>query len=87
MAKKINKGLNMEKVKEIREEVEEVLVNETIEHVNTTNEEIEALEEMNTNELSEEIIEEMEIDNMKNKINNGIKFAILSGKDVESDKK
>ena len=99
MAKKMNKGLNMEKVMEIREEVEEVLVEENTpvvisemaEHIGSSLEDVDALREMCVEEFNKEmnIVEEkeMEMDNMKNKINNGIKFAILSGKGVESDKK
>lgn len=94
------KGLNMEKVVEIRNEVEEVMevqntseiISEMAEHVGTSLEDIDALREMIVEEQLEEMnrIEEMEMDKMnelKNKIDNGIKYAILRGKGVEVDAK
>lgn len=89
------KGLNMEKVAEIRNEVEEVMeVNETTvvtemaEHVGTSLEDIDALREMMVEEQLNEMnkIEEMEMVRMneiKNKVDNGIKYAILRGKDAQ----
>lgn len=103
------KGLNMEKVAEIRNEVEEVmetnytcsdcgvklkheevfLRNDFIycdkcstkidELENLLNDEVEEMKEMNK-------IEEMEMNKMneiKNKVDNGIKYAILRGKDAQ----
>lgn len=93
------KGLNMEKVVEIRNEVEEVMeVNETTivtemaEHVGASLEDIDALREMIVEEQLEEMnrIEEMEMNKMvelKNKVDNGIKYAILKGKDAEDTAK
>ena len=94
------KGLNMEKVVEIRNEVEEVMeventsvvVQEMAEHVGASLEDIDALREVMIEEQMKEIerIEEMEMDKMKelkNKVDNGIKYAIISGKGVESDAK
>lgn len=89
------KGLNMEKVAEIRNEVEEVMeVNETTvvtemaEHVGASLEDIDALREMMVEEQLNEMnkIEEMEMVRMneiKNKVDNGIKYAILRGKDAQ----
>lgn len=89
------KGLNMEKVAEIRNEVEEVMeVNETTvvtemaEHIGTSLEDIDALREMMIEEQLNEMnkIEEMEMNRMneiKNKVDNGIKYAILRGKDAQ----
>lgn len=89
------KGLNMEKVAEIRNEVEEVMeVNETTvvtemaEHVGASLEDIDALREMMIEEQLNEMnkIEEMEMNRMneiKNKVDNGIKYAILRGKDAQ----
>ena len=89
------KGLNMEKVVEIRNEVEEVMeVNETTvvtemaEHIGTSLEDIDALREMMIEEQLNEMnkIEEMEMNKMneiKNKVDNGIKYAILRGKDAQ----
>lgn len=89
------KGLNMEKVAEIRNEVEEVMeVNETTvvtemaEHVGASLEDIDALREMMVEEQLNEMnkIEEMEMNRMneiKNKVDNGIKYAILRGKDAQ----
>ena len=87
------KGLNMEKVVEIRNEVEEVMevettpvvVTEMAEHVGASLEDIDALREVMIEEQMKEIerIEEMEMNRMvelKNKVDNGIKYAILSGK-------
>ena len=85
------KGLNMEKVVEIRNEVEEVMENtstiitEMAEHVGASLEDIDALREVMIEEQMKEIerIEEMEMNRMvelKNKVDNGIKYAILSGK-------
>ncbi len=87
------KGLNMEKVVEIRNEVEEVMevettpivVQEMAEHVGASLEDIDALREVMIEEQMKEIerIEEMEMNRMvelKNKVDNGIKYAILSGK-------
>ena len=94
------KGLNMEKVVEIRNEVEEVMevqntseiVSEMAEHVGASLEDIDALREMIVEEQLEEMnrIEEMEMDKMKelkNKVDNGIKYAILKGKDAEDTAK
>lgn len=89
------KGLNMEKVAEIRNEVEEVMeVNETTvvtemaEHIGASLEDIDALREMMIEEQLDEMnkIEEMEMVRMneiKNKVDNGIKYAILRGKDAQ----
>ena len=89
------KGLNMEKVAEIRNEVEEVMeVNETTvvtemaEHIGTSLEDIDALREMMIEEQLNEMnkIEEMDMNRMneiKNKVDNGIKYAILRGKDAQ----
>ena len=89
------KGLNMEKVAEIRNEVEEVMeVNETTvvtemaEHIGTSLEDIDTLREMMIEEILNEMnkIEEMEMNRMneiKNKVDNGIKYAILRGKDAQ----
>lgn len=89
------KGLNMEKVAEIRNEVEEVMeVNETTvvtemaEHIGASLEDIDALREMMVEEQLKEMnkIEEMEMVRMneiKNKVDNGIKYAILRGKDAQ----
>lgn len=89
------KGLNMEKIAEIRNEVEEVMeVNETTvvtemaEHIGTSLEDIDALREMMIEEQLNEMnkIEEMEMVRMneiKNKVDNGIKYAILRGKDAQ----
>ena len=99
MAKKNVKGLNMEKVVEIRNEVEEVMevnkttiVTEMAEHVGASLEDIDALREVMVEEQMKEIerIEEMEMDKMKelkNKVDNGIKYAIISGKGVEDTAK
>ena len=87
------KGLNMEKVIEIRNEVEEVMENtstivtEMAEHVGASLEDIDALREVMIEEQMKEIerIEEMEMNRMvelKNKVDNGIKYAILKGKDA-----
>ena len=84
------KGLNMEKVVEIRNEVEEVMevettpviVQEMAEHVGASLEDIDALREVMIEEQMKEIerIEEMEMNKMKelkNKVDNGIKYAII----------
>lgn len=87
MAKKIVKGLNMEKVAEIRNEVEEVMetntpvvITEMAEHVGASLEDIDALREM----MVEETLKDMEIvkemNEMKNKLDLGIRNAILAGK-------
>ena len=94
------KGLNMEKVAEIRNEVEEVMevettpviVQEMAEHVGASLEDIDALREIMIEEQMKEIerVEEMEMNKMKelkNKVDNGIKYAIISGKGIESDVK
>ena len=92
------KGLNMEKVVEIRNEVEEVMENtstivtEMAEHVGASLEDIDALREVMIEEQMKEIerIEEMEMNRMvelKNKVDNGIKYAIISGKGAKSDVK
>lgn len=80
------KGLNMEKVIEIRNEVEEVM--EMKEHVGVSQEELEALREMRIekqievmNDLYVKELNEMMIE-IKNKVDNGIKYAILKGKDA-----
>lgn len=90
------KGLNMEKVVEIRNEVEEVMevnntssiVTEMAEHIGASLEDIDALREMMVEEQLNEMnkIEEMEMNRMneiKNKVDNGIKYAILRGKDAQ----
>lgn len=88
------KGLNMEKVVEIRNKVEEVMENkstivtEMAEHVGASLEDIDALREVMIEEQMKEIerIEEMEMNRMvelKNKVDNGIKYAILKGKGAE----
>ena len=87
MAKKNVKGLNMEKVAEIRNEVEEVMeintpvvITEMAEHVGASLEDIDALREM----MVEETLNDMEIvkemNEMKNKLDLGIRNAILAGK-------
>ena len=87
MAKKKVKGLNMNKVVEIRNEVEEVMetntsvvVSEMAEHVGASLEDIDALREM----MVEETLNDMEIvkemNEMKNKLDLGIRNAILAGK-------
>lgn len=87
MAKKNVKGLNMEKVVEIRSEVEEVMetntsvvISEMAEHVGASLEDIDALREM----MVEETLNDMEIvkemNEMKNKLDLGIRNAILAGK-------
>ena len=94
------KGLNREKVVEIRNEVEEVMevettpivVQEMAEHVGASLEDIDALREVMIEEQMKEIerIEEMEMNRMvelKNKVDNGIKYAILSGKGAEDTAK
>ena len=92
------KGLNMEKIVEIRNEVEEVMENtstivqEMAEHVGASLEDIDALREIMIEEQMKEIerIEEMEMNKMKelkNKVDNGIKYAILSGKGAEDTAK
>ena len=94
------KGLNMEKVVEIRNEVEEVMevettpivVQEMAEHIGASLEDIDALREVMIEEQMKEIerIEEMEMNRMvelKNKVDNGIKYAILSGKGAEDTAK
>ena len=92
------KGLNMEKVVEIRNEVEEVMeststiITEMAEHVGASLEDIDALREVMIEEQMKEIerIEEMEMNKMvelKNKVDNGIKYAILSGKGAEDTAK
>lgn len=92
------KGLNMEKVVEIRNEVEEVMENtstiitEMAEHVGASLEDIDALREVMIEEQMKEIerIEEMEMNKMvelKNKVDNGIKYAILNGKGAEDTAK
>ena len=94
------KGLNMEKVVEIRNEVEEVMevettpvvVTEMVEHIGASLEDIDALREIMIEEQMKEIerIEEMEMNKMvelKNKVDNGIKYAILSGKGAEDTAK
>ena len=92
------KGLNMEKIVEIRNEVEEVMENtstivtEMAEHVGASLEDIDALREVMIEEQMKEIerIEEMEMNKMKelkNKVDNGIKYAILSGKGAEDTAK
>ena len=92
------KGLNMEKVVEIRNEVEEVMENtstivtEMAKHVGASLEDIDALREVMIEEQMKKIerIEEMEMNRMvelKNKVDNGIKYAILSGKGAEDTAK
>ena len=92
------KGLNMEKVVEIRNEVEEVMeventsviVQEMAEHVGASLEDIDALREMCVEEFEKELElvqerEENRMKELKNKVDNGIKYAIISGKGIESD--
>lgn len=93
------KGLNMEKVVEIRNEVEEVMeVNETTivtemaEHVGASLEDIDALREMCVEEFEKELElvqerEENRMKELKNKVDNGIKYAIISGKGAEDTAK
>lgn len=94
------KGLNMEKVVEIRNEVEEVMeventsvvVQEMAEHVGASLEDVDALREMCVEEFEKELEllqerEENRMKELKNKVDNGIKYAIISGKGVESDVK
>lgn len=59
------KGLNMEKVVEIRNEVEEVMENTSVK-------ELELVQEGEMNKMVE----------LKNKVDNGIKYAIIKGKDA-----
>ena len=68
------------------------IVTEMVEHVGASLEDIDALREVMIEEQMKEIerIEEMEMNRMvelKNKVDNGIKYAILSGKGIESDVK
>lgn len=92
------KGLNMEKVVEIRNEVEEVMENtstivtEMAEHVGASLEDIDALREMCVEEFEKELElvqerEENRMKELKNKVDNGIKYAIIKGKDVEDTAK
>lgn len=94
------KGLNMEKVVEIRNEVEEVMeventsvvVQEMAEHVGASLEDIDALREMCVEEFEKELElvqerEENRMKELKNKVDNGIKYAIISGKGVEDTAK
>lgn len=60
------KGLNMEKVVEIRNEVEEVMENKSV-----------VIQEREMNKMVE----------LKNKVDNGIKYAILKGKGAEDTAK
>jgi hypothetical protein len=87
------KGLNMEKVVEIRNEVEEVMENtstivtEMAEHVGASLEDIDALREMCVEEFEKELElvqerEENRMKELKNKVDNGIKYAIIKGKDA-----
>ena len=86
MAKK-NKGLNMEKVAEIRNEVEEVMemntsvvITEMAEHVGASLEDIDALREMMVEETLKDMELVKEMNEMKNKLDLGIRNAILAGK-------
>lgn len=86
MAKK-NKGLNMEKVAEIRSEVEEVMeintpvvITEMAEHVGASLEDIDALREMMVEETLKDMELVKEMNEMKNKLDLGIRNAILAGK-------
>ena len=87
------KGLNMEKVVEIRNEVEEVMENTSVvvtemaEHVGASLEDIDALREMCVEEFEKELElvqerEENRMKELKNKVDNGIKYAIIKGKDA-----
>ena len=87
MAKKNVKGLNMEKVVEIRNEVEEVMetntsvvVSEMAEHVGASLEDIDALREMMIEEQMKDMEIVKEMNEMKNKLDLGIRNAILAGK-------
>ena len=84
-----NKGLNMEKVMDIRNEVEEVMevtpviVQDMAQHIGASLEDVDALREMIVEEQMKEINKfEKELNDMKEKIDNGIRYAILSGKDA-----
>lgn len=84
-----NKGLNMEKVMDIRSEVEEVMevtpviVQDMAQHIGASLEDVDALREMIVEEQMKEINKfEKELNDMKEKIDNGIRYAILSGKDA-----
>ena len=89
MAKK-NRGINMNKIMEIREEVEEMMNNNTpyqisdmAEHIGASLEDVDALREMIIEEQLKEInnmINEKESCDMKNRVDYGIKHAIMSGK-------
>ena len=92
------KGLNMEKVVEIRNEVEEVMENtstivtEMAEHVGASLEDIDALRETCVEEFEKELElvqerEENRMKELKNKVDNGIKYAIIKGKGVEDTAK
>ena len=87
MAKKNVKGLNMEKVAEIRSEVEEVMeintpvvITEMAEHVGASLEDIDALREMMVEETLKDMELVKEMNEMKNKLDLGIRNAILAGK-------
>lgn len=63
-------------------------ITEMVEHIGTSLEDIDALREMMIEEQLNEMnkIEEMEMNKMneiKNKVDNGIKYAILRGKDTQ----
>ena len=63
-------------------------ITEMVEHIGTSLEDIDALREMMIEEQLNEMnkIEEMEMNKMneiKNKVDNGIKYAILRGKDAQ----
>ena len=84
-----NKGLNMEKVMDIRNEIEEVMevtpviVQDMAQHIGASLEDIDALREMIVEEQMKEINKfEKELNDMKEKIDNGIRYAILNGKDA-----
>ena len=84
-----NKGLNMEKVMDIRNEVEEVMevtpviVQDMAQHIGASLEDVDALREMIVEEQMKEINKfEKELNDMKEKIDNGIRYAILNGKDA-----
>lgn len=88
MAKKNVKGLNMEKVAEIRNEVEEVMEVTTI--VEKENKSVEEIKEMiEVKEVfGDEMVKEFRlIQAKKEKLNSGIRYAIIQGKKEILDNK
>ena len=73
----------------INEEVTPVVIQDMAEHIGASLEDIDALREMQVEEFNKEmeIVKEKEIMNMKTKIDNGIRYAILSGKGATSVEK